>query len=200
MANIDKPAGLRPVEHLNGNPWNGKANMYSIDVHNTPAIFIGDLVRSDNTYSADTTGKYPGIYQAAAGGAVRGVVIGFSDQPYMAFDTSDLDRKYCPASKAMYALVVDDPDVLFEIQEDSDGGNISADSIGLNCDVTIDTTGDTNSGISGMELDSSDVSVDTDHQLRILRVVNREDNALGTNCKFLVKINEHELSASTVGI
>ena len=200
MANKDRTAGLIPVKHLNGNPWNGKANMYSINAANTPAIFIGDLVRSDNTYSADTTGKYPGIYQATAGGAVRGVVIGFSDQPYMAFDTSDLNRKYCPALKAMYALVVDDPDVLFEIQEDSDGGNISADSIGLNCDVTVDTSGDINSGISGMKLDSSDVSVDGDHQLRVIRVVNRDDNALGTNCKFLVKINEHELSAGTVGI
>ena len=194
MSNLDRPAGLRPVKHLNGNPWNGVANMYSIDVHNTPAIFIGDLVRSDGTYSADTTGKYPGIYQADAGGPVRGVVIGFSDQPYMAFDTSDLDRKYCPASKAMYALVVDDPDVIFEIQEDSVANSIGADMIGLNADVTIATAGDTASGISGMELDSSNTGTGT-AQLRILAVVNRDDNALGTNCKFLVRINKHELRA-----
>jgi len=191
MANRDRPAGLSPVGHLNGSPWNGKVRTYSINVNNTPAIFIGDLVESDNTYSADSTGKYSGVKQASAGGNVRGVAIGFSDQPYMAFDTTDLNRAYCPASKAMYCFVVDDPDVIFEVQEDSAVNNIDADMIGLNADITVDTTGDTNSGISGMELDSSGTGTGA-AQLRILGVVDREDNALGTNCKFLVYINEHE--------
>jgi len=191
MANKDRTAGLIPVKHLNGNPWNGQARMYYIAVGNTPAIFIGDPVVSAG--SSDSTGKYASINQAAVDEPIRGVVVGFSDQPYMAFDTTDLDRKYCPASKAMYALVVDDPDVIFEIQEDSDANNnIDADMIGLNADITVDTTGDTNSGISGVELDSSDAKSGT-AQLRILGVVDREDNALGTNCKFHVLINEHEL-------
>ena len=191
MANIDRPAGLKPVKHLNGNPWNGVANMYYVDVANTPAIFIGDAVVSNG--SSDDTGKYPGINQAVAGEAIRGVVVGFSDQPYMAFDTSDLDRKYCPATTEMYALVVDDPDVIFEIQEDNVSDDIDADMIGLNTDI-VATAGNTSSGVSGMELDSDGTTAGT-AQLRILGVVNREDNALGTYCKFLVRINEHELRA-----
>jgi len=194
MANQDSPSGLKPVKHLNGNPWNGVANMYSIPVGNAAAIFIGDAVVSEG--SADATGKYPSIAgYVSGGGNLRGVVIGFSDQPFMAFDTSDLDRKYCPATTAMYALVVDDPDVIFEIQENNAGGDLAATEVGGNADIAV-TAGNTASGISGMELDSSGTGTGT-AQLRILAVVNRDDNALGTNCKFLVRINEHELRSTT---
>jgi len=195
MANQDSPSGLKPVKHLNGNPWNGVANMYSIPVGNAAAIFIGDAVVSEG--SADATGKYPSIAgYVSGGGNLRGVVIGFSDQPFMAFDTSDLDRKYCPATTAMYALVVDDPDVIFEIQEDNDSGGLAATEVGGNADIAV-TAGNTASGISGMELDSSGVSTTAEAQLRIMGVVNREDNELGDYCKWLVKINEHELRSTT---
>ena len=194
MANTDRPSGLRPVKHLNGNPWNGAANMYRVNAANTPAIFIGDAVVSDGT--ADDTGKYPGINQAAADEAIRGVVIGFSDQPYMSFDTSDLDRKYCPAETAMYALVVDDPDVIFEIQEDNDSADLAITDIGDNTNL-VATAGNTNSGISGMELDSDGPTSTSSAQFRIMGVVNREDNELGDYCKWLVKINEHELRSTT---
>ena len=193
MANVDRPAGLKPVRHLNGNPWNGMANMYYIPAGDGTATFIGDAVQSEG--SADATGKYPSVIQAAAGGNVRGVVIGFSDQPYIATDTTNLNRMYRPASTAMYALVVDDPDVIFEIQEDNASDDIDAGMIGLNADLVIGS-GNTASGASGMELDSDGTGSGA-AQLRILRVTNREDNALGTHCKFDVLINEHELRSTT---
>jgi hypothetical protein len=193
MANVDRPAGLKPVGHLNGNPWNGKANMYYIPSTDDTDTFIGDAVQSAG--SADTTGKYPTVAQAAAGGNVRGVVIGFSDQPYISVDTSNLYRKYRPGGTAMYALVVDDPDVIFEIQEDNASDDIYADMIGLNTDLVVGS-GDTASGASGMELDS-DGTTSGAAQCRILRVSNREDNALGTHCKFDVLLIEHELRSTT---
>lgn len=197
MSNSDKPSGLKPVEHLNGNPWNGKARMYSIAVGYATAIFMGDPVKSGG--SADATGKYPTVEQAAAGDLIRGVVIGVSDQPYIAVDQDNLHRAYSPASTAGYCLVVDDPNVVFEVQEDSDTNNIDADMVGLNIDLIIGS-GNTNTGLSGVELDSSTSGAGADVQCRILGLVNREDNALGANAKWKVLINEHELKAAVAGV
>lgn len=193
MANVDRPAGFKPVGHLNGSPWNGKATMYYVPSTDSTAIFMGDAVSSAG--AADASGKYPTVAQAAAAAVIRGVVVGFSDQPYVAVDTSNLNRMYRPASVAMYVLVVDDPDVIFEIQEDNTGNDISAAMVGLSTDIEVGA-GDTANGMSGMELDSSDTATALG-QCKILRVTNREDNALGTNCKFDVLIIEHEMRIAT---
>ncbi|WP_456442282.1 hypothetical protein, partial [Psychroserpens sp.] len=74
MANLDRPAGFKPVKNLNGSPWNGKANVYYIPSTDDTAIFIGDAVKSAG--SADATGMYPTVAQAAAGDTIRGVIIG----------------------------------------------------------------------------------------------------------------------------
>jgi len=80
MANTDTPFGFKPVKHLNGSPWNGKANVYYIPSTDNTAVFVGDAVKGAG--AADTTGKYPTVTQATAGAAVIGVVIGFGDNPY----------------------------------------------------------------------------------------------------------------------
>ena len=187
MANSDIVAGFKPVRYLNGAPWNGKARMYYIPVGDSVAVFIGDAVISAG--SADALGKYATVKQAAAAEAIRGVVIGFSDQPYVAFDADNLYRAYRPASTAMYCLVVDDPDVIFEIQEDGDSATLAATDIGTSVDVVVGT-GDTSSGRSAMELDSDDSGADG--QCRLLGIVDREDNALGVHAKWEVLFNLHE--------
>jgi hypothetical protein len=187
MANTDSPFGLIPRMYRNGSPWNGKYNIYYIPVGNTPAIFKGDLVKLAGSASAD--GKYPDIVQAAATDTTNvGVVIGFGTNPNLMFDIDNLTRNYCPASTEMYAAVVDDPDVIYEIQEDSVGGAIAVTAVGNNADVVVGS-GSTTTGQSAMELDSSDVKTAT-AQLRILRLADRPDNVLGTNAKWLVMINE----------
>ena len=193
MANVDKPSGLKPVRYLNGAPWNGKARMYYCRSDYATALFIGDTVKSGG--SADTLGKYATVEASGAGGNIRGVVIGFSDQPHVAVDVTNLNRTYKPASTAMYCLVVDDPDVIFEVQEDNAANDIDADMVGLNADV-VATAGDTASGISGYELDSSGTGTGA-AQLRILGLVDREDNEIGTYAKWEVLINEHELKSTT---
>lgn len=195
MANVDTPFGFKPIEHLNGNPWNGKTRVYYIPATDSTAVFVGDPVKSAG--SADTTGRFPTIAQAAAGDLIRGVVVGFADQPYVAFDTNDQNRKYRPASTGMYAFVVDDPDVIFEIQEDSVGNYIAATMVGLNTDVVIGA-GSTSTGISGVELDSSDTATAAG-QCKMLGIVDRPDNELGNHAKWKVLIVEHEMR-STVDI
>lgn len=193
MANIDSPFGLKPVKYLSGAPWNGKANVYYIPATDGTAMFVGDAVKSAG--SADATGKYPTVTQVAAGDAVRGVVIGFADNPYVMIHPDTPNRTYRAASTAMYCLVVDDPDVIFEIQEDSVGAALAAVDVGLSADLVVGS-GNTANGKSGIELDSS-TKVTTAATCKILRLVDREDNVLGNNAKWEVLIAEHEMKLAT---
>ena len=193
MANSDAPSGFKPVKHLNGNPWNGKVNVYYIPATDGTATFIGDAVKSAGSATSD--GLYPTVAQAAAGDAIRGVVVGFSDQPYVSVNTDNLNEKYRAASVARYAFVVDDPDVIFEVQEDSVGGSIAAASVGLSCDFVVGY-GSTVTGKSGMEIDSSDVATAAG-QFKLLRVSNKVGNELGNYCKWEVLFREHEMLAAT---
>ena len=195
MANTNGPFGLRPAMYKNGSPWNGKFNWYYIPVGNASAIFTGDLLTMDGTASAD--GKYPTVKRAAAADiTLVGVAIGFAITPELGFQIDNLTRLYVPALTAMYVAVVDDEGVIFEIQEDSVAGSIPITAVGNNADI-VATAGSTVTGQSGMVLDSSDV-VATSQQLRILRLADRPDNALGNYAKWLVLINEH-IYRTTVG-
>ena len=190
MANTDTPFGFKPVKHLNGSPWNGKANVYYIPSTDNTAVFVGDAVKGAG--AADTTGKYPTVTQATAGAAVIGVVIGFGDNPYTMTHPDTPNRSYRPAATAMYAFVVDDPQVIFEVQEDSDANSITAAMVGLSTNFVVGS-GSTVTGKSAMELDSSDTATDTAGNCRILRLANREDNDLGDYAKWEILFGEHEL-------
>ena len=191
MANVDKPFGFKPLRHLNGSPWNGMFNIYYHSASDTAAIGKGDLVQADAT-NYETTGKYPTVKRHVAGQEDNiGVAIGFGTNPQLMTNVANLNAvNYCAASTAMYVAVVDDPTVVFEVQEDSDAGANTADQVGYFADVVV-AAPSTTTGTSGMELDSSSAVAGTSQTLRILRVVNREDNELGTNCKWEVLINEH---------
>lgn len=184
MANQDTPFGFIPRMYRNGAPWNGKYNVYYVPATDGTAIFKGDVVKLAGSASAD--GKYPDVAQAAATDeTLVGVAIGFGTTPELMFDINNLTRNYRPASTAMYVAVVDDPDVIYEAQED---GAIAVTAVGNNADIVVGS-GSTTTGQSAMEIDSSDVKTAT-AQIRILRLVDRPDNALGTNAKWLCMINE----------
>ena len=194
MANTDSPFGLIPREYFNGAPWNGKYRIYYVPSTDGTAIYKGDIVKLAGSASAD--GKYPDVAQAAATDTTLvGVAVGFGTTPDLMFDINNLTRNYRAASTAMYVAVVDDPDVIFEVQEDSDGGAIAVTAVGNNADFVVGS-GSTTTGQSAMELDSSGVGTAT-AQLRILRLVDRPDNVLGTNAKWLVMINEHVYNTTT---
>ena len=188
MANTDIPSGFKPVGHVLGMSWSGKANVYYIPSTDSTAMFKGDAVKSAG--SADSTGKYPTVAQAAAGNTIRGVIIGFGEDPNVMIKPDSPMATHRKASTAMYCLVVDDPFVIFEIQEDSDGGSIAVASVGQAFDVVVGS-GSTTTGLSAMELDSS--TAGSTGQCKLLRRVDREDNALGNQCKWEVLIGEHEM-------
>lgn len=190
MANTDRPFGFKPVKHLLGGSWNGKANVYYIPANDGNDMFKGDVVVSGG--SADATGKYPTVARASADGNVRGVIIGFGEDPHVMIKPENPNRSYRPENTAMYCLVVDDPFVIFEVQEESDGATLDADDVGNTTDI-VAGAGNTTTGLSGMEIDSTA----GDEQCKLLRIVDREDNELGAYCKWEIIFVEHELLSST---
>ena len=196
MANANKPFGLRPVAYLNGASYNGQTRLYSIAASYATALAVGDPVISSGT--ADTNGV-PGIAIYGGTGAIRGVIAGLGKYEGLIANPSNLDITYRPASDpaVWYAMVCDDPNVVFEVQENSNGTALAATDVGLN---TILKSGTNNGFVSGWLLSSAtDASPATTATLavRLLGLVRRSDNAFGAYAKWLIQINVHELAHGT---
>lgn len=196
MANANRPSGFTPVGYLNGSPWTGKARLYSIAANYGTALYIGDPVISSGT--ADANGV-PGIAIANTTGAVRGVIVGLSKYEGMVGNPSNLDITYRPASDpaVWYAMVADDPNIIFEVQEESNGTQLAATEIGLN---TISKSGAGNGYVSGWMIPSATGATPNTTatlQLRLLGLARKPNNAFGAYAKHLVQFNVHELAHGT---
>lgn len=195
MANVNKPMGLLPVQYLNGAPWNGQARVYSIAYDYATAIYLGDPVVSSGT--SDTNGV-PGIEIYGGTGAIRGVVVGIGRYESLMANPSNLNITYYPAggdgnTNPWYALVVDDPNVLFQVQEHANGTQLAAANVGLN---TLLYAGTGNGYVSGWQLSSAtDATPNTTNTLavRLFGLVRVYGNAFGAYAKWLIQINVHEL-------
>ena len=202
MANADTPFGLRPIRHKSGAPYNGAVNPYVIEAaDSTGDAFIGDAVvritGGANTAAVTVPGvghfpigTLPSVIVTAAGtvdGATKvitGVIVSFAADP------TNLERKHRADDTQRVCMVCDDPDVVFEIQAD---GAVTAANIGTNANLVKTHSGSTVTGLSGFELDASDLGTpDLSDQLRVVRAVNREDNDTTlTHAKVEVIINQH---------
>ena len=207
MANVDAPSGFRPVRHLDGRSWNGSTRMYLVPSADSTALFVGDAVKPGGTAGAagtvvngiDVEGMNTVIQAAATNTNIVGVVVGFLPDP------DNLMRKHRAASTNRIALVCDDPTVIYEVQEDSVTNTIIGDDIGENADIIVGT-GNTTTGMSAMELDSSSHTAAT-ATLRIMGLVKRPGNNIGdnatsssstyTNARFEVFFNEHAYSSTS---
>ena len=113
-----------------------------------------------------------------------------------------LDTTYRPAAaqtKDWYALVVDDPNTIFQVQEVGTGTPLTAIAVGLNANLVL---GAGNGFVSGWTLNNGDEDVTSTLQVRLLGLARTAplSNAFGQYAKWLVKINNHELAAGTAGI
>lgn len=206
MANQNRPSGFTPVQYLNGAPWNGQVRLYSIAANYGTALYIGDPVISSSTSDAFGT---PGIAIGATTGALRGVITalyntgGTSAVPGGVSVGNILNPNitYRPASdpNVWYASVVDDPNVLFSVQEESNGTQLAATDIGLN---TISKIGTGSGFLSGWQLPSATGATPNTTatlQLRLMGLVQvpAGTNVFGPYAKHLVQINVHELAHGT---
>lgn len=186
MANGDTAFGLKPVRMLDGTPFTGSVDMFYVPSSNGTALYVGDPVKLAG--SADSAGV-ASVTHCAAADTITGAVVGFAD-------VASMELGYGAASTARYPLVAHGQDILFEIQEDSDGAALTADEVGLNAQIIV-AAGSAYTKRSGVELDSSSAAVTATHGLRIRGFAQRPDNAIGTNAKVLVSLNDTTESPGT---
>jgi len=201
MANADKPAGLQPVGYLNGAMWSGQARTYYIPSANTTAFAVGDPV--DLGGSADSNGV-PSIVLATAGnnsGAnmLVGVVVGIGTQEDVIGNVLTPNSIIAPATKTVpyYALVVDDPNVIFMIQEGGTATALAATNAGQNVDLA---SGANNGYLSGWEMDNATTTTGSGYQLKLLGLQRVNNNAFGAYAKWLCMINLHRFKAGVAGV
>lgn len=189
MPNANRPTGLTPRKSVNI-PWAGQLNLYCIDAAYATGLAIGDPIKTTGT--ADSRG-YPMIALAAPGDTIRGVIQGLGTDRGLIANPGNLDSTVRPGvaqAKNWYALVVDEPECIFEIQAST---AITAADVGLNADII---AGPNNGWVSSVQM-AAPTAAGATAQLRILGITDVFDNEFGLYAKVLVKINEHELASTT---
>lgn len=207
MANANIPRGLVPYRRTSGEPYNGSANIYYVPASYGSNIFLGDPIHIV-TATADLSG-IPGCGVVTQGngtdsgvdtyylvGAMVGIVSG--GNPVIGITQGD--PVYHRASTAGYILVADDPDLLYEVQENGNmaGATPVAGAVpgpGKNVDL-VSGAGSTVTGWSGWQLGSASLSTSA-LQMRVIRLLEQADNALGTNAKWLCRINLNQQTSTT---
>jgi|TARA_R100001480_G_scaffold129901_1_gene127482 hypothetical protein len=189
MANIDSAFGLIPVAHVGQTDNNGGQTQYSIGDTQTTAIFTGDPVK----YKSDGT-----VEVATAGDPVVGVFGGcFYTDPTTSKPTWS---PYFPASLApgdAKAFIWDNPMQTFIVQQDSVVSNLLAANLNENANL-IFNAGNTTTGVSGVEIDSSSADVTAALQVRLIDFyATPSNNTTANNSVFVVKINNHKLMGGT---
>lgn len=201
MANVNQPTGLAPVRYRNANPWTGGGNLYCILAADTNQYWIGDPVTTIGNANADTRGL-PAVTIGVAGTAVRGIIMGLGKVafgPYV--DPNNLNLLPTrPAGAQLvnwYALVADDPDIVYEVQEAGVGSVLLATSVNRNVNFSMGTRTSTLT-ISPAFLDNNTVNTTATLNLKILQAVQRPDNQpFVAFQKWLVTLNNHEFSGGT---
>lgn len=181
MANSDAATGVKPVRYLSGAVYTGAANKYFVPATDSTAIYIGTLVKPAG--SADADGVMTVTAATTTGDAVLGPVVGVEP-------ITNASTTYREASVARYVYVADDPNLVHEVQED---GAMAVTAVGNTADLTAFTSGSTVTGRSTTEISSSSATASGDgtEDVLVVGLVQRPDNAIGTNGKWLVRLNNH---------
>mgnify|MGYP001570952266 CR=1 FL=1 len=170
MANTNAPQGFVPVTP------NARMNAYTIATGYGTAINLGDPVKLTGT----GTGAYAGIEVAAATETVVGVFAGVS---YTDSTGQPQWSKSWPASTTatnIIALVYDDPTTEFMVQY---SGTFAVTDYGQKADfvAAVGTL-----GISGYY-----IAATGQDSLRIRRLYNSPNNAVGAYAKIIIEFLEH---------
>lgn len=192
MANDNTPKGLVPVRSVNGQPYTGGGNIYSIAAGQGTLLGLGDLVKLAGTGQTINDQSYADVTRAATGDVFVGAVVAVIPA------TRD-STVYREASTLRLLVVCDDPNMLFEIQEGGGGTAMAINDIGLNGNIVV-ANADTTTGWSGTLLDNSTPPNTTNtFDLKIVGFVNKPNNAVGAYAKWLVRINRHLYANQVAG-
>lgn len=199
MANTNAPFGLRPVRYLNGASWNGQVNRYLIPSTDGTDYFIGDPVTlagnaglSGSFVNGIPTGGMPTVSIGIAGSAIVGSIVGFEVNP------AALDKIYGPLSTSRVALVADDPNIIFHMQEQNTGTAFTSAEVSLNANF-VAGTGSSITGVSGYVIDNAGEATTATLNLRLMRLAQLETNDYGVAAIWEVLLMAHQHRAGVTG-
>ena len=174
MANVDRPNGFTPVGHKGGGAI--RTAEFTIAYNYATAIYAGDAVVLASglvNQAADNSAAILGVFEGCQYIDNGGNVVFSPYWPGVALTDS---------SKVVKCNVYVDPDILYEVQTDT-GTTSTIANVGVAYDIELDHAGSAVTGRSGMELDLGDTG---SGQFTIYGLVDRPDNAWGTNAKVVV--------------
>lgn len=194
MANINAPFGLRPVRYLNGAAWNGQANAY-FATGASGVIAPGDPVKAQG--AANTTevnGYAPGVLptiaaaSAGSGGEITGVCVAVLPV------TRD-SLTYRETSTDRVIMVADDPNIIFQVQEDAGGTALAGTDVGQLVVFTAGSGASTVTGRSSWAINTATTPATTAaYQAYLLRLASLPNNAIGQYAVWEVLINDHQFA------
>lgn len=191
MASKDAAFGFQPY----GNVL--RATLYAVITAPTIYVFHNDIVVHGGTIVSTPIGYLPAIED----GSVPDSDTHILGSVLEVFDEDMMPLAYISPSRAGngtiagYVLVADHPDQLFIAQEDGEANAIDLAEAGQNIDLIAGTLclGDTNTGVSLMELDSDSAATTAALQFRLIKPHEDDTPADDTNhyARWIVAVNEH---------
>lgn len=158
MASTATPQGLKPVKRADGMPYAGSTTEYLLDpAGEATNIFNGQVVTlGADGYVALAGGTGADITTNNLGGSSIGALGVFVGCSYTNDEGQTVHSNYYPSGKLNgKALVVDDPNVLFQAQLDGTGAQTIIGTITKFAAVQSTSTGSTATGNSTSALDAT---------------------------------------------
>ena len=118
------------------------------------------------------------------------------------FDSNMVPTTYIADSGSGYVLVADDPNQLYIVQEDLAGASLGLADIGQNLNLISTHRGNTSTGLSKMEIDSSDKSAQHNAQFKIVAChpEDRLTSAAAHYRRWIVSLNYSDLGHQASGV
>ena len=183
MPNVLERFGLRPSRQLNGSPFINAQNRYRIASGNSTSIFQGDLVKpldsgTISRYVTNTSDTVVGVFNGC-----------FYTDPNTQKPTFSNFYPQSTNASDIIAFVIDAPDTVFEINADE---VFAVADIFKNYTVN-NATGNTQTGISLVQLDVSLSGVDGTYVVQAIDISQDPNNSdvSTSNANIMVRINNH---------
>lgn len=200
---INAPMGLQPVRKLDGSCWSVSENSYQIASGYATAIFSGDPVTmlSDGTIGIGVAGSpclgvFWGVKYQFAAPQANGQK--FAMSPYWPAATA------LPAGTVAEAMIIDDPNVVFDVQETDAAGAAGTPLVIADQNLNINFrvgSGNTATGQSTSSINNASEAVTISLNLKIIGLTPRPGNVVGNFANWLVTWNNHLFkSGGTTGI
>jgi len=201
MANVNNPTGFKPVQNIDGSPYDHRIRAYYVPSSDANNMFIGDLVAlaagsNTSVYKHYKPGELKNAQLATAGATNRilGSIVAV-EKPITITDSSI--NRYRPASTESIIYVAEADKVLYEVQSDED---IVAADIGLNANFAAGSGGNTFTSFSSNQIDSTGIAANATFQFTIMNLVKTVDNELGNYARVIVRCNLPELDTKQAGV